>query len=67
MTDILAYQEMMMTEKQVLITGACGEIGQALVQELAKKGGYRVVTSDIAPLPDSIKSLVAEHVQGDLV
>ena len=56
-----------MTEKQVLITGACGEIGQALVQELAKKGGYRVVTSDIAPLPDSIKSLVAEHVQGDLV
>jgi len=56
-----------MTVKQVLITGACGEIGQALVQELAKKGGYRVVTSDIAPLPESIKSLVAEHVQGDLV
>ncbi|MBI2331523.1 MAG: NAD-dependent epimerase/dehydratase family protein, partial [Chloroflexi bacterium] len=64
---ILAYQEMKMTVKQVLITGACGEIGQALVQELAKKGGYRVVTSDIAPLPDSIKNLVAEHVQGDLV
>ncbi|MBK6648213.1 MAG: NAD-dependent epimerase/dehydratase family protein [Anaerolineales bacterium] len=56
-----------MTDKQVLITGACGEIGQALVQELAKKGGYRVVTSDIAPLPESIKNLVAEHVQGDLV
>lgn len=56
-----------MTVKQVLITGACGEIGQALVQELAKKGGFRVVTSDIAPLPDSIKNLVAEHVQGDLV
>ncbi|NWF65067.1 MAG: NAD-dependent epimerase/dehydratase family protein [Chloroflexi bacterium] len=56
-----------MTEKQVLITGACGEIGQALVQELAKKGGYRIVTSDIAPLPDSIKNLAAEHVQGDLV
>jgi threonine 3-dehydrogenase len=53
--------------KQALITGACGEIGQALAQELAKKGGYRVVTSDIAPLPDSIKELVAEHVQGDLV
>ncbi|GJQ36726.1 MAG: NAD-dependent epimerase/dehydratase family protein [Anaerolineales bacterium] len=56
-----------MTDKQVLITGACGEIGQALVQELAKKNGYRIVTSDIAPLPDSIKDLVAEHVQGDLV
>jgi len=56
-----------MSEQQVLVTGACGEIGQALVQELSKKGGYRIVTSDIMPLPDSIKSLAAEHVQGDLV
>ncbi|MCE7860511.1 MAG: epimerase [Chloroflexi bacterium] len=56
-----------MTEKQVLVTGACGEIGQALVQELAKRGGYKIVTSDLAPLPDSIKDLAAEHVQGDLV
>lgn len=56
-----------MTEKQVLVTGACGEIGQALVQELAKRGGYKIVTSDLAPLPDSISHLAAEHVQGDLV
>lgn len=56
-----------MTEKQVLVTGACGEIGQALVQELAKRGGYKIITSDLAPLPDSIKHLAAEHVQGDLV
>src|SRR5258706_1758800 len=56
-----------MTEKLVLVTGACGEIGQALVQSLAKRGGYQIVTSDLAPLPDSIKGLAAEHVQGDLV
>jgi threonine 3-dehydrogenase len=56
-----------MSEQLALITGACGEIGQALVQELAAKGGYRIVTSDIAPLPESIKKLSAEHVQGDLV
>jgi threonine 3-dehydrogenase len=56
-----------MTEKLVLVTGACGEIGQALVQGLAKQGGYRIVTSDLAPLPDSIKGMAAEHVQGDLV
>ena len=56
-----------MSEKQVLVTGACGEIGQALVQELSKKGGYRIVTSDMMPLPDSIKNLSVEHVQGDLV
>jgi len=56
-----------MSERQVLVTGACGEIGQALVQALAKKGGYRIVTSDMLPLPESIKSLASEHVQGDLV
>jgi threonine 3-dehydrogenase len=56
-----------MTEKLVLVTGACGEIGQALVQGLAKQGGYRIVTSDLAPLPDHIRSISAEHAQGDLV
>ncbi|MEP6896325.1 MAG: NAD-dependent epimerase/dehydratase family protein, partial [Chloroflexota bacterium] len=56
-----------MTEKLVLVTGACGEIGQALVQSLAHRGGYRIVTSDLAPLPESIQGMSAEHVQGDLV
>ena len=27
-----------MSEKAVLVTGACGEIGQALVQKLAQQG-----------------------------
>lgn len=56
-----------MTDKAVLVTGACGEIGQALVQNLAKQGGYRIVTADLAPLPEAIRGLSAEHVQGDLV
>ncbi len=56
-----------MTVKQALISGACGEIGQALAQALAQRGDYRIITSDLAPLPDSIKGLVAEHVQGDLL
>jgi len=56
-----------MTEKLVLVTGACGEIGQALIQGLAKQGGYRIITSDLAALPENIKGLAAEHVQGDLV
>ncbi len=41
-----------MSEKQVLVTGACGEIGQALVQGLAQRGGYRIVTADFMPLPE---------------
>ena len=56
-----------MSVKNVLVTGACGEIGQALVQALAQRGGYRIVTADIAPMPQSIQPLVNEHVQGDLV
>src|SRR5687767_14553027 len=56
-----------MTEKLVLVTGACGEIGQALIQGLAKRGGYRIVTADLSPLPDSIKDISVEHAQGDLV
>jgi len=55
-----------MGEKSVLVTGACGEIGQALVQSL-KTLGFRIVTADLAPLPETIKNLSAEHIQGDLV
>jgi nucleoside-diphosphate-sugar epimerase len=56
-----------MTELSVLVTGACGEIGQALVQGLKARNGYRIVTADLAPLPDAIKGLPVEHMQGDLV
>ncbi|MGC8856938.1 MAG: NAD-dependent epimerase/dehydratase family protein [Anaerolineae bacterium] len=56
-----------MSEKLVLVTGACGEIGQALVQGLAQKGGFRIVTADLMPLPEMIRPLVSEHVQGDVV
>lgn len=56
-----------MAELSVLVTGACGEIGQALVQGLKARNGYRIVTADLAPLPDAIKDLPVEHVQGDLV
>lgn len=56
-----------MGDKAVLVTGACGEIGQALVQKLAERGGYRIVTTDLMPPPEGIRGLSAEHVQGDLV
>jgi nucleoside-diphosphate-sugar epimerase len=53
--------------KSVLVTGACGEIGQALVQELTNRGGYRIVTADLAAPPEAIEDAVVEHVQGDLL
>lgn len=56
-----------MSQKTVLVTGACGEIGQALVQHLAAQGSRRIVTADLAPLPEAIRGMAAEHAQGDLV
>jgi threonine 3-dehydrogenase len=56
-----------MTVSSVLVTGACGEIGQALVQSLHERGVKRIVTCDMMPLPESLKGMSAEHVQGDLV
>lgn len=56
-----------MTQSAVLVTGACGEMGQALVQRLHERGVKRIVTCDMMPLPDSLRGMSAEHLQGDLV
>jgi threonine 3-dehydrogenase len=56
-----------MTGKSILVTGACGEIGQALVQSLSSQGENRIVTADLSQPPEAIRSMLAEHIQGDLV
>ena len=56
-----------MNQKQVLVTGACGEIGQALVQGLAERGGVDIITADLAPLPENIQPYVSEHYRGDML
>jgi threonine 3-dehydrogenase len=61
-----------MRKKVILITGAAGEIGDALIQSLAgadqtapvKNTG--LLTLDLRPLPAEITGLVT-HVQGDLL
>ena len=47
-----------MTDTSVLVTGACGEIGQALVQNLYRRGGFHIVTADLAPLPEAIRQVI---------
>lgn len=56
-----------MAPKTILITGACGEIGQALIKELAERSSARIVTADLAPLPAQVAPMVSEHLQGDLI
>jgi len=55
-----------MRKKAILITGASGEIGQALVKSLAKQDEMPIITLDIAPLPADIHALVTP-IQGDIM
>ena len=54
-----------MRKKGILITGAAGEIGHALIENLASRSSH-LVTLDLCPLPTATASNV-HHVQGDLL
>jgi nucleoside-diphosphate-sugar epimerase len=55
-----------MRKKAVLVTGAAGEIGQALVKSLVEQGGNPVLTLDLQPVPEDLRPLVT-HSQGDIM
>ena len=55
-----------MRKKGILITGAAGEIGDALIKNLADQDKNKLVTLDVRPLPPETASLVT-HVQGDIL
>jgi nucleoside-diphosphate-sugar epimerase len=55
-----------MRKKITLITGAGGEVGQALISSLAEQGARDLVTLDVRPLPAELASL-ATHIQGDIL
>jgi threonine 3-dehydrogenase len=55
-----------MRKKSILITGAAGEIGDALIKNLVKHDQYELITLDVRPLPLENTSLV-KHIQGDLL
>src|SRR5579883_1593442 len=51
----------------VLVTGANGEIGRALLRTLAARGGFEVVTLDLTPLPDELRPCVAASYAGSVM
>ena len=51
--------------KYVLITGAAGEIGQALVRELASRGNQAILTLDLAEMPAELAAL-STHIKGSI-
>ncbi len=55
-----------MRKRVVLITGAVGEIGQALVNSLSESVENKLLTLDLKPLPDHLASCTT-HVTGDIL
>lgn len=55
-----------MYQKVTLITGAAGEIGQALVKSLVEANSDNLVTLDLQPLPDELQG-VSTHIRGDIL
>jgi threonine 3-dehydrogenase len=55
-----------MRKKGILITGAAGEIGDALIKRLAKQDTHELISLDVKPLPEETDRLVT-HIQGDIL
>jgi nucleoside-diphosphate-sugar epimerase len=55
-----------MRKKVTLVTGAAGEIGQALIRQLAEQTDRVLVTLDLYPLPAESNKLVT-HIRGDIL
>jgi threonine 3-dehydrogenase len=56
-----------MAKAVVLVTGANGEIGRTLLQSLARKGDYDVVTIDLTPVPDSLRANTIATYAGNIM
>jgi nucleoside-diphosphate-sugar epimerase len=50
-----------MRQKVILVTGSSGEVGQALLKQLAAERPGRVVSLDIKPLSPELAALVTHH------
>jgi threonine 3-dehydrogenase len=55
-----------MRKKVILITGAAGEIGQALIRDLAESRRNSLITLDLHPLPPELAGM-STHVIGDVL
>lgn len=55
-----------MRKKVVLITGAAGEIGQALIRHYLEEDHVDLLTIDLRPLPDDLRTSTT-HIVGDVL
>jgi len=57
----------MMRKTSVLITGAGGEIGHGLIEQLAREGTRRIVTLDLQPLEQAMRPRVHREFTGSIL
>ncbi len=55
-----------MRKKTILITGAAGEVGQALVRQLHERNSHHLLTMDVRPLPAELEGM-STHIIGDIL
>ncbi len=55
-----------MRKKVILITGASGEMGQALIKTLGNNNNIPLLTMDLSTLPEDVVGL-STHIQGDIL
>ncbi len=56
-----------MRKEVVLVTGAAGEMGQALIARLAEEGRTNVLALDVAPIPEAVRSRCQVAFSGDIL
>jgi len=55
-----------MRKKVILVTGAGGEVGHALIEHLSARRAGAILTLDLKPVPPALETKVT-HIQGDIL
>ena len=56
-----------MRKEVILITGAAGEMGQALISHLSARGASNLLALDVNPIPESIRARCQSAITGDIL
>src|SRR5215216_2551197 len=56
-----------MRKEVILITGAAGEMGQALIAKLAEEGRGAILALDVNPLPEAVRQRSQVGLTGDIL
>jgi nucleoside-diphosphate-sugar epimerase len=51
----------------ILVTGANGEMGHGLIEQLARDGGFHIIALDVHPLDENLKQYCSASIVGDIL